>query len=476
MKKLRPIFFLILLGFIIPQVTLAVWWKPYTWKVFSRPTQTVVEKKEIATTTPKKSDREVAVKVATSTPISKPVVVKPKVVLPTKLTNAEIIKKVKPAVVYVETDDGAGSGMIISADGYVLTNAHVVKGFTNVQISLSDESIVNGIVVGRDEDIDVALVKINRTQLKPAILGDSDRIEQGDEVFTLGFPFGIKGDVSFKEGTISRRLEKYLETSAEIHPGNSGGPLVNRNGQVVGINTAMFGKSISGVSLGETIKLAIPINIAKSLIEELKAGRNILSQKSSPNYTDASLQISAVRVIPSTYETVIKWETNLRADSKLTIWPTNTQSGNIVLSSNDSIQHEVSVSTNPGKIYYFIIEANSDNGGHSVIEQKEFYTPTDKVAPEITSVTVPQLKQITVTTDEPSIVMLTYVFEYTGDQDAQKVKKIYSTDPKTVSIFQVLYPSPWNDNTILHFSVSAIDKSLNVSSAKSYSILLRDIR
>ena len=99
---------------------------------------------------------------------------------------------------------------------------------------------------------------------------------QGDDVFTLGYPFGLEGDVSFKEGTISRRISDgdttYLETSAEIHPGNSGGPLVNKYGEVVGVNTMAYGESIGGVSVGETIKFAISINTAKNLIPELKSG------------------------------------------------------------------------------------------------------------------------------------------------------------------------------------------------------------
>ena len=194
-----------------------------------------------------------------------------------KLSNSKIINKVKPAVVYIQTVDGSGSGMIIENDGYILTNAHVVKGVTNVEISLLTGETLPGTVVGRDEAVDLAIVKVSYPQKLPKIeFGDSNRTNQGDDVFTFGFPFGIEGDVSFKEGTISRRIGGYLETSAEIHPGNSGGPLVNVRGKVIGINTAILGKSVDGVQLGETIKFAIPINVAVELIPELKAGRNII--------------------------------------------------------------------------------------------------------------------------------------------------------------------------------------------------------
>lgn len=196
------------------------------------------------------------------------------------LSNVDIIKKVKPATVYIETTKGAGSGMIIDANGYILTNAHVVWDVSATKIKLSDGRLLSAEVIGRDEIVDLAILKIVGTSFSKVTFGNSDNVVQGDNVFTLGFPFGLEGDVSFKEGTISRRISDgdatYLETSAEIHPGNSGGPLVNKYGEVVGVNTASYGQSIKGVNIGETIKLAIPTNVAKNLIPELKAGRKIV--------------------------------------------------------------------------------------------------------------------------------------------------------------------------------------------------------
>jgi len=201
------------------------------------------------------------------------------------LSNKNIIARVKPSVVYIETTSGSGSGIIVSADGYVLTNAHVVTGKNLATIKLTDGRSFNGAVAGRDEVIDLALIKINATNLSPAFLGDSDSVEQGDPVFTFGYPLGIEGDVAFKDGTLSRRQKIgdiiYLEISAQILPGNSGGPLVNQAGEVVGVNTLVLGKAISGVLIGETLKYALPINIAKDLIPELKNGRNIVIPKSS---------------------------------------------------------------------------------------------------------------------------------------------------------------------------------------------------
>lgn len=198
------------------------------------------------------------------------------------LTNKEIITRVRPATVYIETEDGAGSGMIIGADGMVLTNAHVVERTNSAYVTLITGEKYAGQVIGRDEVADLALIRIFPAQVPiPKVeFGNSDSVEQGDEVFTLGFPFGIKGSASFKEGTISRVISDgqttYIETSAEIHPGNSGGPLVNRKGQIVGVNTATYGKMIAGMQLGETIKLAIPSNVALRLIPMLKEGRSVV--------------------------------------------------------------------------------------------------------------------------------------------------------------------------------------------------------
>ena len=234
-----------------------------------------------------------------------------------KLSNSEIIEKVKPAVVYIQTSDGSGSGMIIESNGYVLTNAHVVSGFSAAKIKLSDGRLFIGSVVGRDEKIDLALLKIQGDNLPTVVLGDSstNALKQGDDVFTLGYPFGLEGDVSFKEGTISRRISDsditYLETSAEIHPGNSGGPLVNKYGEVVGINTANYGKSIKGIAVGETIKLALPINLIRGLIPELKSGRNVTLPKTiltptpapTPTPTPAPAPVPTPAPLPSPVST-----------------------------------------------------------------------------------------------------------------------------------------------------------------------------
>lgn len=172
--------------------------------------------------------------------------------------------------------------MIISSDGYILTNAHVVSGVSNATVTLSTNKQYDASVIGRDENLDLAILKISTVNLPIVTLGNSDNVNQGDNVFALGFPFGIKGDVSFTSGVISRLFvqngENWFQTTAETHPGNSGGPLVNQSGEVVGINNASYtNTTVKGIQLGETIKFAITINIAKNNISALENGRNIVN-------------------------------------------------------------------------------------------------------------------------------------------------------------------------------------------------------
>jgi len=315
---LRILLLLMILVLLAPQTSLAAWWNPFTWKIFNKAKapQAEVQKTVPASEVDKLRSEIEELKKKSNTPAVTPP--KPsssvngatptavKSIPLTRLTNSQIIKKIKPAVVYIETQDSAGSGMIFTTDGYILTNAHVVEGYSVANISISSGETLSGIVVGRNEDEDLAVMKITSEKIFTKVtFGDSSKTEQGDEVFTLGFPFGIKGDVSFKEGTISRRIENYFETSAEIHPGNSGGPLVNRYGEVVGINTAIFGTTVAGVQFGETIKLAIPINVVKNYISDLRAGKNIVVEPKQDKVADQksgeSSYQSGNRVVGSYY-------------------------------------------------------------------------------------------------------------------------------------------------------------------------------
>jgi S1-C subfamily serine protease len=212
----------------------------------------------------------------------------------TPLTNTQIIEKIKPAVVYIENDakitngiKELGSGMIISSDGYVLTNAHVVSEAGMATVNLTDGRSYSAPVVGKDENIDVAILKLPGNSGFPSVsFTDSSSVHQGDNVYALGFPFGISGDVDFTNGVLSRRISTggaaYLEVTANFHPGSSGGPLVNQYGQVIGINTASYtGGLLEQISGAGTLQLSIPINTAVALIPELENGLIILSSGDS---------------------------------------------------------------------------------------------------------------------------------------------------------------------------------------------------
>ena len=167
--------------------------------------------------------------------------------------------------------EGMGSGVIVDEAGYVLTNYHVIAGATEVEVHLSDGRPVSGEVVGRDETTDLALLKIDAHGLTAASWGDSDELEVGDQVLAVGNPFGLDGTVtagiiSAKErpAATSMAHHDFLQTDAAVNPGNSGGPLVNLNGDIVGINTAIVGDTYRGISF------AIPSRLAREVYDRLR--------------------------------------------------------------------------------------------------------------------------------------------------------------------------------------------------------------
>ena len=166
-----------------------------------------------------------------------------------------------------------GSGFIIDKEGYIITNNHVIEGADEIKARLSDKEEYDAKVIGRDVKTDVALIKIEPPQGLPvAKLGDSDELKVGEWVMAIGNPFGL--DQTVTVGIVSAKwrkigagpYENFIQTDAAINQGNSGGPLFNTQGEVVGVNTAIF--STSGGSIG--IGFAIPINLAKNVVEQLK--------------------------------------------------------------------------------------------------------------------------------------------------------------------------------------------------------------
>jgi len=172
---------------------------------------------------------------------------------------------------------GAGSGVILSKDGYVLTNNHVIEGADEITVTTSKGDEYEAEVVGTDPRTDLAVIKVKGKDLPAAKLGDSDRIEVGEWVLAVGNPFQLENTVT--AGIISARgrsnvgladYEDFIQTDAAINPGNSGGPLVNLDGEVIGINTAIATRTGGNMGIG----FAIPINMAKQVMEQLiKTGK-----------------------------------------------------------------------------------------------------------------------------------------------------------------------------------------------------------
>ena len=173
---------------------------------------------------------------------------------------------------YARRNRSLGSGFIINSDGYILTNAHVIEELeNNIWVTLFDKREFRATVVGNDEKTDIALIKIEAHESLPIIsLGDSDRLETGDWVMAIGNPFGYShsvtaGIVSAKGRSIGAGpYDNFIQTDASINPGNSGGPLLNTQGEVIGMSTAI-------TSLGHGIGFAIPINMVKDLLPHLVA-------------------------------------------------------------------------------------------------------------------------------------------------------------------------------------------------------------
>ncbi|MFZ4856548.1 MAG: DegQ family serine endoprotease [Desulfuromonadaceae bacterium] len=164
-----------------------------------------------------------------------------------------------------------GSGFLISKDGFIVTNDHVVRDAESIQVKLSNDKVYDAKVVGGDQKTDIAVIKINAADLPVAVLGDSDKLEVGQWAIAIGNPFGL--DRTMTVGVISatgrsnmgiETYENFIQTDASINPGNSGGPLLNVYGEVIGINTAI-------VAAGQGIGFAIPVNMAKPVFTQLIA-------------------------------------------------------------------------------------------------------------------------------------------------------------------------------------------------------------
>ena len=192
--------------------------------------------------------------------------------------TTDIYEKVNPSVVSITVYGsqsisalGSGTGIIMTDDGYIITNAHVVEGGTSVNVVFHDDTNVNGRIIGMDTTTDLAVIKVEKRGLKAAEFGDSDALKMGERVVAIGNAGGFSGTIT--QGIISglnrdlgegARSLKLIQVDAAINPGNSGGPLINRFGQVVGINSS----KIASVEY-EGIGFAIPITEAMPILENI---------------------------------------------------------------------------------------------------------------------------------------------------------------------------------------------------------------
>jgi len=208
---------------------------------------------------------------------------------------ALVYRKIKPSVVHIDTrrlaetrdrfglgamfgngaavEEGEGSGVIVDPAGYLVTSYHVVENASKITVKLDDGRSFPATVIGRDPAVDLAVLKINATGLTAADWGDSDKLEVGEMVWAIGSPYGL--DQTITGGIISAKgrrelgssvFQEFLQTDVALNPGNSGGPLVDVNGDIVGINSAIFGRAYQGISF------AIPSNLAREAYETLREG------------------------------------------------------------------------------------------------------------------------------------------------------------------------------------------------------------
>jgi len=168
---------------------------------------------------------------------------------------------------------GEGSGVIVSADGYIVTNNHVVDGATELTVSMADKREMKARVIGTDAKTDIALIKVDARDLPHVVLGDSSKVEVGDIALAMGNPFGLGQTVTMgiisatgRGGLGIEDYEDFIQTDASINPGNSGGALVNTRGELIGINTAILSRSGGNQGVG----FAVPVDLVRHVMTQLK--------------------------------------------------------------------------------------------------------------------------------------------------------------------------------------------------------------
>jgi S1-C subfamily serine protease len=249
-----------------------------------------------------------------SSPVGQNVTSRQPVTIDESSAIIDVAASASPAVVRIQVsgsattdlgtipETGVGSGVIYDRNGWILTNRHVVEGGNSLQVELKDGRVLDGTVYGIDTLTDLAIVKIDGTDLPTANLGDSEALEVGQLVIAIGSPLGTysnsvtSGIVSAKGRTITAEgstqpLNNLIQTDAAINPGNSGGPLLDAAGNVVGINTAIARDSTG-------IGFAIPINIAKPIMDQAVAGEELARPYLGVRFEPVTVQLAKERDLP----------------------------------------------------------------------------------------------------------------------------------------------------------------------------------
>ena len=203
-----------------------------------------------------------------------------------------------------------GSGVIVSKEGHILTNRHVIAQMEKIEVQLTDGRVEPATVIGADDQTDIAVLKIGAKNIEPLALGDSDQVRVGQLVFAIGNPFGLQETVT--QGIVSAKGRRavadsgveFFQTDAAVNQGNSGGPLLNLRGEIIGINSAIYSTSDEGAWLG--ISFAIPSNVARRALESLLKNGRIIRGYLGVNMMDINPFIARQLALPDTVGALVE--------------------------------------------------------------------------------------------------------------------------------------------------------------------------
>jgi len=195
-----------------------------------------------------------------------------------------------------QREQGEGSGVIVSSDGYIVTNNHVVDGSTELVVSMADKREMKARVIGTDAKTDIALIKVDAKDLPHVVLGDSSKVEVGDIALAMGNPFGLGQTVTMgiisaigRGGLGIEDYEDFIQTDASINPGNSGGALVNTRGELIGINTAILSRSGGNNGVG----FAVPVDLVRHVMTQLKENGTVTRARLGVYYQELTPKLAS---------------------------------------------------------------------------------------------------------------------------------------------------------------------------------------